>query len=940
MQVFKTILFAALLLTSCSSGEEKKIAEGDSSFVINPITGSTEETKAIESSTPNVRVVSLKACIRDAAAVEPVIGLEFIIKDNNGNQIKAAPTGADGCLLWQEEIRFDRSKREQFIEITRIFQPQSFHQGSISIRLGINPWKKGEGVRDLRFQSIPTQNQQLSSSDDSGLTIDSLSVDLDLLRSQSAVADTNIRILFEPKIKRKNIDGTVTTEPITSGSFDVKAQILAYTGDSYLPLTNTFTFQSAKFQKGTLLLQKRIALIRKVPREAIIELAFEATPLEMETTSPIRGKVNLGRLNSLSLSSKAPFKNDETLSFLSPLPQTEEEQTEQKMGFVAGKVTAERSVIKSLDSTTKPNVIEFQLKVCMRNAVSQDPIRNLEFLITSGNQVIREKTNPDDGCLRWKKETRFQFHSGERHEKIVVHIEGVNSYYKNEKIERVVYLNPWKYEDLANAILDEKFDGAPTQSIADSTTGSQLSIPSIWFNYLKRTFDIDSRLNLSTKRTYRFEMKPNLMRLSRDKGWLAPLGTGNGKYRMRMYLETAEDNNPTPIDGIEMIVQSRADTIAESVDFYFNDLRLVSSRMYLYLELEPLDSNIPIQSVVHRGTFDLIKGFAVRLEPMEKIDIKKKIALLKNQREIETKYSLTGAKLFAKSKGFTLLNEKLIGKIGFTYEKLNEYFVTAKPRALGKLCGLFFDPKGFWSPYRSCTYNPMSYLAIVSTNHVEKVYESELARQPDSSRIGISSSFTFSEYESNDETESVTKSLNADAGFRASVPILDLVGLNIGVGASYSTSWSTTKSFTKGKSKNNSRGTDVSKEMTVDEVQFRINADINSCLLVGNLVDKKDKKVYMICKNTTDRKEVLETYYMIYQSIHNSAIQDEGAQLEERPLTILLRGPQRYQGFLRLLQDPSVTLYFGSELPVPAELMKESGNRYDGFYPSLLTPGN
>jgi hypothetical protein len=164
--------------------------------------------------------------------------------------------------------------------------------------------------------------------------------------------------------------------------------------------------------------------------------------------------------------------------------------------------------------------------------------------------------------------------------------------------------------------------------------------------------------------------------------------------------------------------------------------------------------------------------------------------------------------------------------------------------------------------------------------------------------------------------------------------------VDIGVGIGGGKSWFWTESITRGRNRSQGRSSDLSKNMVVDEIHFVIDADVQKCLLIAPRHTARNavKKIFQACASGTEHKKSQETYYYVYQPIQASPLLDQAASLEERALMTLIRGQPRFQAFVKVLQDPNLSLNFIKNLAAPTDLLREAENRYDGYFPGLLTP--
>lgn len=941
MRASKYLAFIFLAACSQTGSDQAATPEESATFTVDPVTAVADDgqTNSTFSNVPTSRLLNFTACLKDVAVQQPITGAEFSVSDGSKTlSLKSPSPDAKGCLYWSENFPFNATEQERFFEVSRIIEATSMHKGRATVRIAVNPWKKGGGgVMDLRYQSAPISNNQTTGT--TGLVIETVEAALEIVKAKDAVAEAKLRLSFTPKVFRAGIDGSPIPEPLTGGKFAVRTQIIALTAEGEVPLTSVAEFNEGRIERGSVQLNTVVKVLRKIPREATIELSLEAVPLEApEGLKPVRGRVPLGRFTSLSITKNAPLRPEASIQFAQQGNASAKsgDDSGDLFGFEFGRIRAENVVVKSIDSTGKPSMLLVDFVLCLRNSLSQEKILGQKFSVTfDGKRFPDLKTNDEDGCLKWVGQPfKFDYHAKESFLKRALVVKSENSYYGDAKAERIVYLNLWNYLNPATIVTDEKYDGAPLPSVADQGSGSEIIYDQAWFNYMGRTFEIDDHLNLTTIRSYIFQMTPKIRRMSRSRGWLPAEGIGNGRFRVRILLETADEDNPRVIDAQTLEIESEADGLTSKVDFRIDDLRYVNIRTKVSIEVLPLDRSISIRSKPYMGTFDMLGGFAVRMQPRNG-SIEERMKLVDHKNPALRR---SGAEIFREAnKHEWLSNDKLVS-LGVMPGEFDSLVAGQDTKALAKLCAQYFDPKGWFSGYSRCTRDPSSWLAAVPVEFVRKVNQAKLAHKPDSYDLGMSAGVSYSESESEDWSHGSSQSESFSTDFGIGLPLQGITGLKVGMGVGTSDSWSRSHGFSKGKSQGKSRGGDEGKKVNVDEAEFKINASIDRCLLITEKTEtpKKGAKVFMGCHSHPVQKVVNETYYFIFQDFSNSAMLDVGAGLEDRPLLALIRGKNRFENFKKYFQDPNMTLNLSKALPAPADVMREAENRYDGCFPGLL----
>jgi hypothetical protein len=383
-------------------------------------------------------------------------------------------------------------------------------------------------------------------------------------------------------------------------------------------------------------------------------------------------------------------------------------------------------------------------------------------------------------------------------------------------------------------------------------------------------------------------------------------------------------------------VEARNGKIVVNVPFRVNDLRLVAVRSALTIQILPLDERSSLVSPAYTGAFEMVGGFSMRMEP-RKGDIAGRLALAPRGPSAPRE---TGAALFARAKNLEVLDSARLNALGISNDELLRYAATGFQSSLGKLCGLFYPESAYnpFSQYKRCVRDPSGWLVMAGTQHVRKVLGAKQQGAPETTSVGISAGVNFSEGESTSEGTSKSTSAGWDVGAKGAVPGLSLVGIDIGIGVSVGQNWSTSTSWSRSKGKGSSRGFDEGKSLSADEIRFLIDAEVDRCTIVSQTGAAANAKRYFFCAGAPERKKFSESYYFLAQGIRTGVVQDEGAPLPERPLLVLIRGTARYNQFKKVLQDPDLSLNLTKSLPVPADIWQQSEQRFDGFFPGLLTP--
>lgn len=941
-----SLLLLALVLNACSKDKPDEPSAAElATFIADPVSGEADEsaTKSTFAALASERLVHFTVCLKDAAALAPVVGFPFRIRKGTEElKLRQPNTDQSGCLHWSERYQFSPTQQEAFLEEERTIEAVAQHQGQVTVRVGVNPWRKGSAaVRDLSTKDAPlTRKHGESAEATASLAVDGVETLLEIVKSSGPTPAARLRVTFEPKLRRLGLNGAPVFEPLTSGNFDLSARVIAVGAGGEFPFTSVLNAQGVGFNQGSVRAEAKVEILRKLNRrEMSLELEFTATPVDAAGLKAVHGRVPLGRMSSLSLSGKGPLKerplNLAGVQAPSTAPASAGDAAP-AASIELGRVSAKEVVVKQLDSSGRPRVIEVEFRAAVRNGISQEPVLAQKFKITDAQGEQEVLSDEEDGTLKWKQCYEFDFFAKQEPVRKEFRVTPVDGYYGSRPVRRAVWLNFWEFESPGQVAIDEEKDGAPSPSVASQGGAAELTISSSFFAFVERSFQVDEHLNLTTTRKYRVELAPEIRRLSRTKGWLSPQGLGNGRFQVRFLLETNDRDNPEVIDAQTLELESRNGKINAAVEFHFPDVRYVASRASLSIQVLPLDRSTSLVSAPYEGTFEM-GGAPVRMEARAS-EITARMALAPKANGL---LRVPATELFVRTNKHEKLDAARLAALGIKEPELARYASSGIKSGLAGLCSLFFEESSFnpFSQSKRCQRDPSSWLSFVNTLHVRKVYRAEQSGSVEPSSISLSAGVSQGASESRGESRSSSDSVSATANVQGSVPLLNLVGLNIGVGFGYGHSVTFSKSYSRDRSQGKNRSYGESKSLSVDEVQMAVDADLDQCAIVTALDAPAEKRrAYMFCVEKPVRKKFTEHYYYVAQGSSNNPVSDEGVALKERPLTALVRGKARYEQFKKLLQDPQVTLNLETSLPLPHDLWKEAERRYDGYFPGLLTP--
>ncbi len=100
---------------------------------------------------PNQKDFKIQACLKDNALLAVIQFQEFKVFAGDNEITKT--TDKFGCIIWDEQIRYDALASEAELLVVRKIQAVRGHAGTVELELAINPWSSEDAitVTDLRY---------------------------------------------------------------------------------------------------------------------------------------------------------------------------------------------------------------------------------------------------------------------------------------------------------------------------------------------------------------------------------------------------------------------------------------------------------------------------------------------------------------------------------------------------------------------------------------------------------------------------------------------------------------------------------------------------------------------------------------------------------------------------------------------------------------------
>lgn len=934
MQSSKYLFIAMLLLAACSSKVEKQGSDSEAmaTFVVEEVQATAElgGTNALYQSIATEKLFNFTACMKDVAVNESIVGEVFEIRGNEGSAFQKT-TDSRGCLSWSENIPFNALAKETYIQTERSFRPLRAHKGLQKVTIAFDPWKDGkEALLDLRFKNVPqitdAKSASRSSALNSNLFIKEVATTLEITGAASTSAEANLRISFSPQWQRLNLKGDTIILPLSKGQLRLRYQLVARNNGQAQALTEAQS-QDVYFESGLLVKNQTLTLLQKPSRESTLELRLSIEPMDApEGLRAIQGILSLGKLGNLESTKKSELLDQpyEEVALVANLAEKKDNTIPNAsligdMDFTIGQVKVEKaSVAEVSKSTGRPSKLHVYFVAPLQNAMKDTPILSTKFQITIDGKKISAITDDDRGYLRWDEEIGFNYFENKNFIRRIIGIQSLDPFYGNTEKKIAFTLDPSQYESLESFLIDERFAQVPDMPVGTS----EIILSDMRAFFKEMTYEIDSLLSLSAIRKYNVELHPSIRRMT-TRGWInEPLGS-NGKYLLRVSMESNSPGNPV-LDSFTVPVDVVNDVIVKEVKFQFQDLRSIFARNTIKAQLIPADKNSGLTSRIFTGVIELTSPSPfVQLQPTNQA--------LKLGKPSEPK--IAAKELFRKGNNMISLSDKERASIALSdadVEALTRNFRV--PALLKKFCRVLYQDA---NALNSCNAKPEKYIGGTMLKHLVKLKKKQEILV-DSYGLDLNATVTNTHSNNKDHSESFSTKEDFFLQVKGGTPSVFGFGANVGS----SKGWAHFDTNTTSESKQHATAASVNKRrnFVVDEREFRLDVDTVLCTYIfGMKAPLGLKGGVQVCSKNTVPEVVQEQYYFIYSNYSSSPLLDPGMRVEDRPWTFIIRGRSRYENFARYFQDKTATLVLRDGSPVPASVLQEVNNRYDGLFPGVLT---
>jgi hypothetical protein len=587
-----------------------------------------------------------KACIISRATNSPLpAGQVFNIIDPKNIQVEVK-TDNLGCIIWQELIPFNFTADSVYIEKTRVLEGRGTYHGSLNLHFAVNPWldfrgETGDEVVDLNRgnSNIPPHllMKEAASpgvlaglfSRESGRSLRVESPALTIIpkgyKNQSRLIKVIVRL--NSFIEPLNMNNEPIKTYIERGNFKVYAQLVGnFLGDKNesLILTPEMSPQTVEIKSGGLLSFEAEVPLKRQVTSGQVQLALKIVPLNPPfDLNPYQGLHNIGEFNAI-LQSGTPTQiegdiSQNTFSYSSFLETTSNFIDLKNSKWAHDLPPVEYSNLEPRFVQVKPGetstdrTIKYRVSTQVTDGITGAPIIKQPFVVTHPNGKVENIDSDATGFMYWEDELDHKYYVREHRILEKVNIKHVASQ-KSEVY--TIALNPWDEGwtfggDLRSKILSGDYKFANQKP-------NQLMIDAFRYQTIRFRYVIDEFLTLNVQKAVVMALDPLVQRDTlyrgrifeplRDGVYLAkialvkyyidPFKEGRhlirddkGQYAIRKVEEggTAEQGEYTTV--IKKLLRVQAGRITTPLEFSMRDIRMMSIRSNIMVELETIDEH-------------------------------------------------------------------------------------------------------------------------------------------------------------------------------------------------------------------------------------------------------------------------------------------------------------------------------------------------------------
>ncbi len=608
---------------------------------------------------PTLKNYQFRACVvsRITNAILP-IGQKFRVTQADKPDF-VVETDKDGCLQWKEVVHFNYSGDSVYIEKTRTIVGAGTYRGQETIRMAINPWMEyrqetGQEVIDLDRSDlaanrlVPESESDLAlagrfgRSSGKNLLIENAPA-FQLIPKQDIADGKRMKMIIrmKPFIEPLKMNGDPVRTYFRRGQFRVYAQLVAnYLGpdaEQRLILSTELPWQDITMTEDGLLtftgdidLKRRVSMgqvqlaLKVEPREAPFPMNNYEGLHNIGSFDEIFGAKGVGQVEG-SLSRSAfdyssfveGAKNFDELKeagWVKDLPPVYYSQMEPR--FVR---------IKSGETATKRTII-YRVTTTVTDSVTGKPVIFQPFKIVRKTDKTEAQVESDhEGRIRWMNEITHLYYQPEQYMFPEFTISQVAS---RAQQPLTLAINPWDEGWTFGA--DVRGNEAWYQKMSEVEVREPLlMVDAFRYQTIRFRYVIDEFLTLNVKKAVVMALDPLVQRYTimsgrkfeplRDGIYLAkialvkyyidPFQSGThlirdpetNEHSIRQVREGGEARKGEYTTVIKKLLRVQAGRITTPIEFSMRDLRMMSIRSNIMVQIETIDEEKLLRDNIVEG---------------------------------------------------------------------------------------------------------------------------------------------------------------------------------------------------------------------------------------------------------------------------------------------------------------------------------------------------
>jgi hypothetical protein len=607
------------------------------------------------------------------------IGQEFDIILEDGVRIREE-TNNLGCLNWREVVPFNYIGDSMYIERMRTIEGKGVYKGTDTVRLGINPWMEytgevGREVVDLIRSpgEVPESALQPAASAQAALSgmfsnpnsqklfIESTPV-LNIKNTRDLPQGKELEIIFQgnPFVQTIKMNRDPHVTQLRNGEFNVWIQLLAtnvgrHGEEKYIltpELAPAIDKNSIKVGPDGKLTFKGTVILDSKPRGGIIQLAVRIRPVNPPfPMGDYEGLHDVGEFDQIlglkySQQSVGVYTG-ETFDYSQYVEEAEnfgdlkKSRWGMELPVVRFSPLAPRFVRVNGGETSTMREITFRTTTKATDSITGKALADERFIVTRSYDGVEVPViATENGLLRWMDEISHLYYDTEKYVFPVVKIQHEAS----ESVQDIkLAINPWDYgwtfgDDTRGQ--ETFYENLARREVKPNT----LFIDAFRYQTIRFQYEIDPFLTLNVKKAVVMAMDPLVQRTTIQKGRLfEPLRDGiylakvalvkyfvdpfqngthlyrdpeNNEHYLNQVREGGEFKKGQYTTVIKKLIRVQAGRITTPLEFSMRDLRMMSIRSQIMVQLETIDEKQLLRDNVVEGKMrDLLADYLALNDP-------------------------------------------------------------------------------------------------------------------------------------------------------------------------------------------------------------------------------------------------------------------------------------------------------------------------------------